>query len=261
MLIRFVVAWMSLMIAHPHWHKPTNWKDELLFFSAAMTGCVLYFWTENTALQFLDTVTVGLLVAVNPLLTMWISMMFGSSSDKIRWTHWLGSITSFVGVMLLSFNGEIKLEGNPWGYVLSLLAALMWAIYSNIIRKIGDRNFSSLFVTRRVYFYAIVVLAVYFAIQQKSIDWNAIIIPVNLLNILYLGIFASSLAFVFWIMIIKQIGILTANNFLYLSPIFIVLIGAIVLNETVTAWTILGAGLVLFGLYIGEKHIPQFGKN
>lgn len=254
MLMRFFVAWLSLMIAHPHCHIPNSWKEELLFFAAAMTGCVLYFWTENTALQYLDTITVGLLVAINPLLTMWISMLCGNS-EKARWTHWVGSLTSFVGVMLLSFNGEIKLEGDPWGYILSLAAALMWAIYSNIIRKIGEKNFSPLFTTRRVYFYSILVLAIYFAMKQDALPWHAIAKPINLLNILYLGIFASSLAFVFWTMIIKKIGILSANNFLYLAPVFIVLIGTLILGETATAWTVFGAALVLGGLYIGERKV------
>ena len=252
MLMRFLVAWLSLMIAHPHWHMPNSWKDELLFFAAAMTGCVLYFWTENTALQYLDTITVGLLVAINPLLTMWISMLCGNS-EKAKWTHWVGSLTSFVGVVLLSFNGEIKLEGEPLGYILSLTAALMWAIYSNIIRKIGEKNFSTIFTTRRIYFYSIFIMIVYLTLKQDELPWTAIAKPINLINILYLGIFASSLAFVFWAMIIKKIGILTANNFLYLAPIFIVSIGSIFMGESITTWTICGAFFVFGGLYISER--------
>lgn len=251
MLFRFCIAWLGLFLLHPHVHKPVSWKDELLFLVLGVTGCTFYFLAENTALQYASTVTVGLVVAVAPLLTLWLVRVF-DRSETIRWTHWLGSVVSFVGVAFISFNGTFRLAGDWRGYTLAILAAFMWAVYSVAMRRVNSR-YSSLYITRRTFFYAILTLLPVLLFMRTEIDWPALLLPVNYLNILFLGVFASCLAYVLWAPIVQHLGAVTANNFIYLSPFLIVLIGVFVMHEKVTPWIISGGLLILSGLYVSER--------
>lgn len=250
MLFRFCIAWLGLFLLHPHVHRPVSWRDELLFLVLGATGCTFYFLAENTALQYGTTVTVGLVVAVAPLLTLWLVHIF-DKSEPVGWVHWLGSLVSFVGVALISFNGTFHLAGDWRGYLLAILAALLWAVYSVAMRRVSH-VYSSLYITRRTFFYAIVTLVPVMLLLHTEIDWSALLLPVNYLNVLFLGVFASCVAYVLWASIVQHLGAVTANNFIYLSPLLIVLIGIFVMHEKVTPWIVSGGVLILLGLYVSE---------
>ena len=140
MLFRFSLAWLALFLLRPRIKKPYNWRDEWLFLGAGITGCTFYFIAENTALLFADTITVGLVVAIAPLLTLWAVRLF-DNSEKIRLPHILGAVLGFLGVALISFNGSFHLAADWRGYALALAAAFSWAVYSVILKKMDTAHY------------------------------------------------------------------------------------------------------------------------
>ena len=50
------------------------------------------------------------------------------------------------------------LQLNPLGDVLALLAALTWAFYSILTRKIGDYGYNTLQVTRRIFCWGLIFM-------------------------------------------------------------------------------------------------------
>ncbi len=248
MLFRFSLAWLALFLLRPRIKKPYNWRDEWLFLGAGITGCTFYFIAENTALLFADTITVGLVVAIAPLLTLWTVRLF-DKSEKIRFPHIIGAVLGFLGVALISFNGSFHLAADWRGYALALAAAFSWAVYSVILKKM-DTRYSPLFVTRRTFFYAVIVLLPIMWLMDIHIEWAQLLRPINYLNVLFLGLCASCLAYLIWAKVVRQIGAVKANNFIYLSPLFICMIGVWVMHETITPWIVAGGILVLAGVYV-----------
>ena len=57
------------------------------------------------------------------------------------------------------------------------------------------------------------------------------------------------LCFLGWNWCLKHIGIVRATNFIYLNPLIAIITSAIVLGERVTWVAVLGAVLILCGLY------------
>ena len=84
---------------------------------------------------------------------------------------------------------------NPLGDLFALFAAMLWAVYSVLTRKIGEFGYNNILVTRRIFFYGLVLSfpALFFFPLDLGID--RIIQPVNLFNILFLGLGASALCF------------------------------------------------------------------
>ena len=141
MTMRFVVAYIVLWCLYPKVEK-TTFKDNLGIFVLSLFGNTIYFLFENNALQYTLAANVSIIVASAPIWTAILAHFF-SKGEKIRRNTIYGSALAFAGVALVVFNGTIVLKFNPLGDILSLGAALSWAVYSILVVKYVNR-FSSL---------------------------------------------------------------------------------------------------------------------
>ena len=73
-------------------------------------------------------------------------------------------------------------------------------------------------------------------------------------NIVALGCVASMLCFLGWNWCLKLIGTVRATNFIYLNPLVTMITSVLVLGERVTWVAVLGAVLILGGLYYIDKN-------
>ena len=245
---RFLIAIVFLSIIHPKFKKPVSIQEELLFLviGAALAG---YFVFENSALQRTYSSNVSLIVATIPFLTGIMSMVF----YKTRFFNLksiVGLIAAYLGVLVIIINGS-RFEGvEPVGDLLALGAALMFAVYSILMQKTSS-GYTLIQLTRKVFIYGFIVLALTLLISGQPI------VPAGLsgqgiASVFYLGIVASSLAFILWNHAIKAIGPVKTNQYIYLIPVMTTAVSAIVLKEQITWMTLAGAVLILFGLYLSE---------
>jgi drug/metabolite transporter (DMT)-like permease len=73
------------------------------------------------------------------------------------------------------------------------------------------------------------------------------------LSIVYLGIFGTCLGFVWYYEGIKQIGPAKSAVFINFVPISAVIMSFFLLGETVDASLLIGAALVLSGIYLTNR--------
>jgi drug/metabolite transporter (DMT)-like permease len=76
-----------------------------------------------------------------------------------------------------------------------------------------------------------------------------------ILNLLFLGVFASAVCFTIWSMSVKAIGTITSIIYIYLSPALTVITAYIILGETITLKGFIGCVLVILGLFLSNKHL------
>jgi hypothetical protein len=79
--------------------------------------------------------------------------------------------------------------------------------------------------------------------------------PVNLFNILFLGLGASALCFVTWNVSVKILGAIKTSVYIYMVPVITVVTFIMVLQEKITDIAMFGILLTLAGLFISEKKI------
>ena len=76
--------------------------------------------------------------------------------------------------------------------------------------------------------------------------------PVNLLNILFLGILASAVCFAMWSKAIKILGTVKTGAYIYLIPVVTLITAITVLKEPISMLLFTGAILTLTGLIVSE---------
>ena len=82
-----------------------------------------------------------------------------------------------MGVGLIVFNGSFVLKISPIGDLLTLLAALSWAFYSLIIKKMAGR-YPTIFITRKIFFYGVLTILPAFLLHPLQPD-TAVLLPVS----------------------------------------------------------------------------------
>ncbi len=250
MLMRFVLAYAALWLCCPKILK-LSFKEELSFIGLAVSGCSIYFLCENSALTHTYAANVSIIVAAAPILTALAAHFFIPDEKLKRGSFW-GFAVAIVGVALVVFNGTVVLRLSPVGDLLSFGAAACWAVYSVLLRK-GVDKYNNLILTRRIMFWGFISGLPIALAEGKSFTlaplWNGEYI----FCLLFLGVVCSALGYVFWNSASKRLGIVTVCNYVYLIPFFTMLTGVIVLDEPLTIMGIVGALLIMLGMFIADK--------
>lgn len=250
-LYRFSLAYVVILLFSRRRLRALSWRDEGWFALAGIFGGSLYFITENTALGITLASNVSLLVCTSPVLTALLSALFYRYPLRRRMLY--GSFLALLGVALVVFNGSVLLKINPLGDLLTLSAALSWALYCLVLRRFSGR-YGSLFVTRKVFFYGLLSMSCYFLFDPLT--WKAATLarPVVWMNLLFLGLVASMLCYLMWNASVKALGAERATNYLYVNPLVTMVTSSIVLGERITPTAILGCALIICGVYWAERH-------
>lgn len=253
-IYRFTIAYfLILAISHKRF-RSYSWRDEMLFCACGITAGSIYFIAENTALEVVPSTDVSLLTSLSPLLTVLLAG-FLYKNERFDWRILLGSAIAFGGVACVIFNSatNAELQVSPVGDFLSIGAALSWAIYSLILRRLSA-NYDAWFITRKTFFYGVITALPLMFIMPGNLHspelWFTNIEA--LINLLFLSLGASMGAYLLWSIAIKSLGAITANNYMYFQAPVTMVAAFFILNEKITAIGIIGCVLIIFGLWFGD---------
>jgi drug/metabolite transporter (DMT)-like permease len=248
---RFLIAYAGIWIISPKRLFANRWKDEFWLMAGGIFGGSLYFITENTALGITQASNVSFLICTAPLLTTILSLLFYKSEKATKGLIG-GSLLALAGVGLVVFNGSVILKISPVGDLLTLLAALSWAFYSLIIRKMTGR-YPTVFITRKIFFYGVLTILPAFLLHPLQPDLDILLKPIVLSNLLFLAVLASLICYVLWNVVLKQLGTVRASNYIYLNPLVTMVASMMILQEQITLFALIGAGCIVCGVYLAER--------
>lgn len=254
---RFFAAYIVILLLTFRKIFANNIKDELLFLVCGMCSGSIYFIVENFALQNTTAGNVSLLASISPLFTAILLSVF----FKVRVRNGLivGSLIAFVGVACIILSSGNGFELHPQGDLLALLASLSWAVYSIAVKKLLP-VYKSLFITRKLFFYGVLTsLPILFIETPISSIWEHLCLLANLTDPIYLGNFAflvlicSVSAYLLWNEVMKSLGTVMANNYLYGQPLVTMISGAFILHEPIRTLGYVGCVLIIGGLILSDK--------
>lgn len=249
---RFIMGLIALFLVKPVIMKPSSFKEELTYALAGISGISLYYLLENVALTKTFASNVGVIISVAPFFTAMVSKVLLKKSEKISLFFYIGFVIAMVGIYILTFKSN-PMKIDPVGDLLALLAAVVWAFYSILIKKAESYKRNTILVTRRVFEYGLVFMIPMLFMFDCTWDFTRFSNPKFLFNIIFLGLFASAFCFVSWNFSVKILGAIKTSVYIYLVPVITLVSSVIILHEPVNALTLLGAGLTMSGLFISQK--------
>ncbi|WP_288146856.1 DMT family transporter [Thomasclavelia cocleata] len=251
LFFRFLIGLIALLIIYPKRLKKTTKDQEITFALAGLCGVTLYFLLENIALTYSMASNIGVIISIAPFFTAILSD-FVLKEKSLKSNFIIGFIAAMMGIALISFNGTSNFKLNPIGDVLALLAALVWAIYSVLTKKISEYGYNTIQVTRRIFIYGIAFMLIALVPFDFELNLNHFTNPVYLGNIIFLGLGASALCFVTWNVAVKILGAVKTSIYIYIVPVVTVVTSLIILNEQITLMSFIGTILTLIGLFLSQ---------
>ncbi len=258
--LRFIIAYFLLACWDVLMHSSSfrlfcsSLKDELLMVTLGITGGSVYFLAENAAMLYTTATNTSLIVCSCPLFAMLLIALFYRQSEPVSRVQVVGSLLAFLGMAVVVLNGRIVLHLSPLGDMLAFGACLCWAVYS-ILMKPALERYSTVFITRKVFFYGLLTMIPYYLLRPEEAD-PAVFQTFNfsiLFNIFFLGIIASLICFLVWNWVIRQLGTVVATNWVYFNPLTTIVFAWWILNEQITLWFLLGTVFILLGMFLADR--------
>lgn len=251
MFYRFVIAYILLLVLYPKFHKIQSLKEEIMFLLCGISGGSLYFIAENTAVKISQVSNVGLIVSTAPIITALLAHFF-TKGEKLNKNLIIGFFVAISGVFLVMFNGNFMLKLNPLGDLLALAAAFSWSIYSITTKRFGSK-YNHLYLTRKIFFYALITILPFLFTSEFNFDLSKMSSFKVIANLLFLGVIASSICYVIWNFTVDKLGVIKTNNYIYLIPAVTLIFSILILHETLTLYSSIGAVLIFLGVYVSEN--------
>lgn len=244
---------LVILLVVKKWFVKMPLKDILLLTASAFFGIVLYFLFENIGLKYTTASNASIIVAAVPIFTLVTESLFYKFKITARVT--LCVFVSVIGVFLVIFeNGSLDFSNNSLrGNLLMLGAMIVWVIYTIICKSFSDR-YRGIVVTT----YQMIASAILFIpfIVNEIPQWNGLS-AYSMVNLLYLGLFCSALAYYLYNFAVKNLGPTVSSMFLNLIPVVSIIGGVLILKESVSFLQTGGMLLIMLSLIFVRGRDPQ----
>jgi drug/metabolite transporter (DMT)-like permease len=245
------IAWKQNDISLP------NWKDGIELVWLGFLGITLHQWLQSSGLVTSEASTTAWLVSTTPVFMALLGWVF--LKEKLSKETIIGIFLASFGVLLVVSKGNIKsvFDGNfgSAGDILILISAPNWAIFSVLSYPILKRM-SSIKVTLYVFLSGWLLTSIQFFAGKFWIEFSSLTVG-GWISIAFLGIFCSAVAYIFYNDGMKALPTSQVGVFLYLEPLVATIVAAIVLSENIVLASLVGGGLILFGVWLVNRNTTQ----
>ncbi len=162
-----------------------------------------------------------------------------------------GLALGFSGVVTVSVGSFSEASlGTPLGVAFGLGSALSWALGTVFFKRYGERLSMLWAVAVPFLLGGIVLTSLGLALESFSeITWNRTFVA----SWLYSGLIGTALAWMLWLGLVRAGEASRVAAYVFFVPLFSVLLGALFLDEAVGPLLLLGATLVVTGIYLANK--------
>jgi drug/metabolite transporter (DMT)-like permease len=215
------------------------------------TILTLHFLVQIRGIESTTATNTGWIVSASPLALAVLSFLF--LRERIGWRAVAGIAVATAGILLLVSRGHLTDLGwlRSTGDWLVLASAHTWAFYTVATRDLSRRR-SPLAVTFVILVVATVLTGLLFASLGDAASVRSLS-PRGIGAVLYLAIPGLALGQWFWQEGVAGLGATRAGLYLYLEPIATLVLAVPLLGEPFGPFIALGGGLVLAGVWVGQR--------
>lgn len=217
-------------------------KDILFFILCSLTGQVLYYFCEYTAMKYIHVSLITIILAFVPIISIIIERIV--FKKKLTVKILAGLIGCVVGVVLIIGKDlQMMLGGKALGYLLAFGAVLSWNIYNFITARIS-KEYDSLTMAFNQFLCTVLISMPYVIKVMPPAEQFT---PSIIISIAYLGLISAGIGSLIYIKSIAALGPTISAVFTNFVPV----------TSTVFGWIILGQNLSLLQL-VGEAIVIIF---
>jgi len=232
-------------------------KDNFLYLLlTALIGVTIFNTLIYIAGHTTTAVNLSLIAITIPIFILILSQIFYREMITVKKAA--GVIIAITGIVLLICNGSVSalldIRFAP-GDLLMLLSSIIFAVYSILVKKIPAQLSMHAFLLSTFILGLIPLFPLY--LWEKSVYGAGTFAPATVFSILYVGIFASLVAFFMWNRAILRIGPAKTALIYYTLPIFSGIAAMIFLDEPITLIHVFSMLLIVAGIAVAGREVDK----
>ncbi len=219
-------------------------RDWGTFLLAGATGFALYNVFYTLGISQTSAFSASLIQSTAPLFTLLLARALGI--ERVTPAQWIGVGIAMTGVIIFMSDKMIqRAEAHPFGDVLTLIAAVLFAVYGILNQRLSVTYGSAVTTAWCLAIGGILLLPVCIG-PALAQEWGTVS------AIAWFGVFAAAwgsmvIAYNLWAWAVHRGGVGRTVPYFFLWPILTGVVSAIIAGETFGPVKVFGAGLVMIG--------------
>jgi drug/metabolite transporter (DMT)-like permease len=211
-----------------------------------LTNIVLFFGLQTVAVLELASGLAAVLIYLQPILVGLLAWRF--LGEQLRPAKALGLLMGFGGIVAVSA-GALRGHVSGLGVVEALGAALAWAVGTLLLKRAQEHIDPWWAVALPFVIGAVVLVAVGVSTEGWTVEWSWRFVAA----LLYTGLVGTASAWVLWLRLLTSGEATAASSYIFFVPIVALLLGTVFLGEDLAATLLVGAALVVAGVYLVNR--------
>jgi len=208
---------------------------------------IFFFW----ALEYTTPTNTALIIALNPFFTAFGEIIVFKKARPARF--YIGFMLAFAGALwvIISRGGTLSVLSLGRGELFSLIAALLWAVYSICARITNQDSWDFLWLNAYNYLFTALLLVPFVSLGFYTSTLHALT-PSSWYSMIYMAVFPTVIGYTIYYVGIQRKGPAWAATFIYLVPSFTAFLDHLYFDALLTLPLIVGTILVVSGLVFGN---------
>jgi drug/metabolite transporter (DMT)-like permease len=205
-----------------------------------------------TGLRYTGAINAVLMNSVAPMFIIAIAWLV--DGDRVSLRQILGMAISFCGIVVIITRGQVEqllhLQFNI-GDLVIFFAMPAWGLYCVLLRRV-PKTLDTLGLLFAINIAGLILVAP-FALAEAVFVETPHMTPFSDAAVLYIGIFASFIAYVCWNRGVELIGPNRAGFTTHLLPAFATVLAVMFLGEQLHLYHLVGISVVLYGVWLATS--------
>lgn len=249
--LRTVVGGIAMVAAALLWGgSPNLRRDWPVFLLLALFNVVLFIALQTYAIVYLPSGSAAVLVYLQPILVGFLAwVILGEELTAAKLVGLLLGFSGIVAVSSASLSGAVDAL-SPLGILLGATSALAWALGTVYFKKYEARV-STLWAVAVPFLVGGMALT---ALGLVVEPWEEVALTgVFVASLLYSSLIGISAAWVIWFALVRAGEASRVAAYIFAVPLTAVLMGALFLDEPLSYSLLVGAALVVCGIYLVNR--------
>ena len=247
LVLSTAILWVIILL----WKKKERIRKQHagLFLLSSFFNPFLYFIGENFGLKLTSPTISAVIIATIPIFTSITGVVL--LHEKLSRMNITGMLLSFAGIIVMLVKPDMTMLASPMGVGFLAMAIAVAVAYSVLLKRL-TAHYSALTIIATQNFIGMWYFLPLFLIF--GLRNFAGVVPDHrlVISLVLLAFFASSLAFVFYTITTRHLGISRTNIFTNLIPVFTAVFSFFMIGEGFDIPKLTGMAMVLAGVALSQ---------
>ncbi len=248
--MRTLLCGLVVVLAALAWGGRANLRrDWLVYLLLAVSNVVLFMGLQTFTILYMPSGSAAIVIYLQPILVGLASYLV--LGEQLSVAKVVGLVLGFSGVVAVSAG---SLSGSPLGTPLGVAfgvgSALSWTLGTVYFKRYGEKLSTLWAVAVPFSAGGVFLTGLGLVVEPLSgISWTGTYVA----SWLYASLVGTALAWLLWLGLVRAGEASQVSAYVFFVPLVSVLLGALFLGESLTSLLLVGAALVVSGIYLVNR--------